>query len=61
MRLKLRSFGDVKTLTVHIIEVLNLANVLLNDIINNGYKRAEFFNVEAIVKQYQSVFEAVLQ
>lgn len=58
---RLVEVGDIDGLKENMIDVLHLANSELNDIINEGYERVQFFNVDDIVEQYQSVFEDVIQ
>lgn len=53
--------GDTEALVEEMVTLLSLAEEPLHDIINKGYERAKFFNAPDIIKQYESVFEDVIQ
>ncbi|NMA90754.1 MAG: glycosyltransferase [Amphibacillus sp.] len=58
---RLVEVGNVDEIAENILAILNLAKQPLNDIINKGYQRVQFFNADKIVKQYQSTFENLIQ
>ena len=58
---RLAEVGHVDDISENILAILNLSNISLNDIINRGYKRAQFFDAEDIVKQYEATFEKLIQ
>ena len=57
---RLAEVGNIDDIAENILTTLNLSSHALNDIIDKGYQRAQFFNAEDIVKQYQSTFEKML-
>lgn len=57
---RLAEVGNINDIAENILSILNLDKQSLNDIIDKGYQRAQFFNAEDIVKQYQLTFEDIL-
>ena len=58
---RLSNVGDVDDLARNMEEVLTLNDKMRVEMIQNGFKRAEQFNVNTIIKQYEDVFLATIE
>lgn len=55
------SVGDAKEMADKIVDILTIDQTSREQIVQSGYERAQQFAAEKIVKQYEAVFENVLE
>ncbi|MFD2628871.1 glycosyltransferase [Oceanobacillus kapialis] len=55
------SVGDAKEMADKIVDILTIDQASREQIVQSGYERAQQFAAEKIVKQYEAVFENVLE